>query len=206
VSGTNILGPLVTMSNVRAACEQLARDYIAPYLGDAARAEGKAPDWIAPPASYRVAREVMKWPESQTPALIVAVPGTSGAPRQRGSHDLAATWAVTFGAIVAGTDDEDTDAQASIYEAAMRAMVLKQGGNLPPLDVERVTWTGSAQDPVPQHDQRYILAASVNFDIEIAGVANSRQGFLEPPEPPLGDLGPYPTADTVDVTLAKTPT
>jgi hypothetical protein len=206
VSGSNILGPLVTMGNVRAACEQLARDYIAPYLGDAARAEGKAPEWIAPPASYRVAREVMKWPESQTPALIVAVPGTNAAPRPRGTGVYAATWAVTFGAIVAGQDDEDTDAQASIYEAAMRAMVLKQGGNMAPLGVERVTWTGSAQDPVPQHDHRYILAASVNFDIEVRDVANSHQGFPEPPEPPLGDPGPYPTADTVDVTLEKTPT
>jgi hypothetical protein len=204
VSGSNILGPLVTMGNVRDACEQLARDYIPAYLGDAARAEGKAADWIAPPASYRVAREVMKWPESQTPALIVAVPGTNAAPRQRGTGIYTATWAVTFGAIVSGRDDDDTDAQASIYEAGMRAMVLKQAGLMASLTVERVTWTGSAQDPVPQHDQRYILAASVNFDIEIAAVANSRQGFSVPPEPPLGDPGPYPTADTVDVTLEKT--
>lgn len=216
MSGSNRLGPLVTIGNIRDACLRLAgrddptpRGYLPDYLYDAAIAEGQAGAWIAQPRSWRMAANVRKWPSQALPAVFVAIPGTTAPPKMRGDGTYAAVWQVAWMAVLAGKDDVDTDAQASIYEAAMRAMFLQHAGGLPGLTVERNTWTGSSEDEVTQaggHDLNYVRIIGATFELELDAVASARQAIDTPSTPPLGPAAPYPTADTVTVTTVKTPT
>lgn len=214
MSGTNRLGPLVTVGNIRDACLTLAgRDtipaigsgFLLDYLADAARQEGKDPDWVARPRSWQMAAEVRKWPSQNLPAVFVAVPGTTGTPRKVGPN-LWATYTVMWAACLAGLDDADVDAQSSIYEAAMRAMFSEHGQYLPGLEVESVKWLGSAEDELPQaagHTLTFVRTHTATFEVELRNVGTVQRGITEPSDTPLGSPGAYPTADTVTVDLEK---
>jgi hypothetical protein len=210
MSTANRLGPIVGMWHVREAVITWAQAWLPDYLADSCRAHGKASDWIAAPASWEAAEEVMKWPQQKLPAIVPGVPGTTGDPARRGTGLYEVAWQMTLGAIVAGIDDNDTELQASIYGAALTQMALQQLGRndahgLVGLDVEGKRWRGLTFDPVPQRDSRYLIAASVMFDLTIRNAASGATGLSEPSAPPLGDPGAYPTADTVTVDLALEP-
>lgn len=201
----NRLGPLVGMWHVRESVITWARIWLPDYLADSCRAHGKASDWIAAPQSWEAAEEVTKWPQQKLPAIVPGIPGTVGDPARRGDGLYAATWQVTLGAIVAGIDDNDTELQASIYGGALTLMALQQTTKLPGLDVEGKRWRGITFDPLPQHDKRFTLAASVMFEVELRNVASGKTGLATPSEAPLGDPGAYPLADTVTVDLELEP-
>lgn len=209
MSGTNRLGPVVGMWHVREAVITWAQRWLPDYLADSCRAHGKADDWIAAPNSWEAAEEVTKWPQQKLPAIVPGIPGTVGDPPRRGQAVYDATWAVTLGAIVAGIDDNDTELQASIYGAALAQMTLQQIGRGDEhglgLDVEGKRWKGLSFDPVPQRDSRFLIAASVMFEVTLRNVASGQTGLRVPSTPPLGDPGAYPTADTVDIDLQLQP-
>lgn len=192
------------MWHVRTAAIEWAQTWLPDYLADSCRAHGKASDWIAAPRSWEAAEEVTKWPQQQLPAIVPGIPGTAGDPARRGDALYDVTWTVTLGAIVAGIDDNDTELQASIYAAALTQMTLQQAAKLPGLSVASKRWRGLSFDTLPQHeDRRYLLAASVAFEVTLSNAASGKTALTVPSTPPITDPGDWPTADDVSVTLVQ---
>lgn len=203
-AGANREGPLVTVGSIRSSIVAHANTagWLNYYLAEAERAEGITAGTIARPVAWQVPTEVLKWPESQMPCVLVVIAGTEGTPVEHGEGAVEAAWAVEMAAVVRGIDQDDTDRQASVYEAALRAFVAKQALRLPNLTVEGVRWNGSGHGEMPQQGEhaRSLRMAGVNFTLSLAGVVSTRPGTLTVPASPLGDLGPYPAVGTVAVT------
>lgn len=207
MSGTNREGPLVTVGNIRSSIIEHANTtgWLNYYLAEAERAEGLTEGTIERPRSWKWPTEVMSWPDDQRPAVLVVIGETEGEPVEYGEGLVQASWNVEMSAVVRGVDENDTEQQASVYSAALRAFVAKQGLRLPDLTVEGARWRREAYGDLPQQGEfaRSLRMAGVGFTLTLSDVVSTVPGVTEIPVPPLGDPGPYPAVDTVIVSVEQ---
>lgn len=210
MTDTNREGSLVTVNTIRQAVKtrMLASaepdalgTWLSYYMAEAERAEGITEGTIQRPRSWQMPADRTKWPETALPCVLIIVPGMNGAPQGRGEGLVTAPFAVEFGAVVRGIDDDDTWQQASIYGAALRDFGAKQLEQIAGIDVEGVAWdsSGEGYDDISQAEGRSLRMASLGFTLTVNGVVSRWPGVAAVPSSPLGDVGDYPAAVTVTV-------
>lgn len=205
MSGTNRLGPAVSKRRIALAVVGLAQTWASTYLADAERQEGVAAGTLERPRDYERIVTLSKWPEVQVPAVLVIVSGVLEEPSRRGNGELLGVWDVGVFGLVHGRSADDGDLAESIYGAAIRQMMLNQTADLAGITVAGVRQVTESYDDLPVRRGRSVRGALLGFALTVRHHASAGNRLASPPVPPIGDPGPYPTADTVTVTLEKTP-
>lgn len=184
------------------------------YLAEVARRCGEPANQLRPFRSKRIAHELEKMPEDQTPALIIANRGLADNPVKRGSgfpgQTFYATWDYQFGCLLSAGGRKDRSiprAQrlAKMYVTAIRLILVQKRdedtGVLGMLD-----WMDEGYGGVESEDDRTICLAHTDFWINVPTAAIWANGPQEPdPEdiPPDPDSPLWPDVTSTDVTIIK---
>jgi hypothetical protein len=200
-------GAIVAGVDVEDALVDVARLWVADYLAELERLHGLEVGYLPLPRSWVVSAEVEKMPEDQTPAVVIASPGLTGAPQADGRGRYWATWRVNVAVHLSARGNALALRLARLYVAALRALFMQQQ-ELPGLDVRRIDWQDERYDTLPSIDDRTVCTALVELAVCVADVTTRHAGPLAPVLPP-GSLGPdsptWPTAELVDVDITKEP-
>lgn len=212
---SSLFGRLVGAHHVEDGAVWVLRKWLATYVHEIERgAPGETPGSIALPRSIRVSAEVEKMPEDQTPTVVVRSPGILDIPLANGARQYQAQFELEVGAVVSAIGTETNGSPralrlARLYALALRACIVQQ----PDDDgyLFRRDWIDEQYDLLDSIDDRTICVGRTRFAIEVPDVLTSDAGPiepLEPPEPP-GVVDPespeWPTAQTSDATVEKTP-
>lgn len=133
-----------------------------------------------------------KWPEEETPAVLVLAPGLAGVPRKEADHSLTAPVAVGLGFLVSTGHGTDANRElAQFYAAAYSELILRMPLQLlgVRLGVEFVEYRDERYTDIPGKRERVLGAARLVF---VIGVKNWRSLRGLPPEP---DPRPNPYID-----------
>lgn len=169
--------------------------WIETYIAEAER------QFEIPPRSVPVPRhgqftvhrsEFEKWPEDQTPAIIVLAPGLAGEPRREADRTMTAPIALAFGAIAAGGPVfEDQAAEvAQIIGVSIREIVL----NLRPDDIE-IAGIDLLDEQYGDVDRRDLGSSRVIFRVWVKGWSPGPSGPIDrsdPPDDPYLPSGDWP--------------
>lgn len=206
MTDTNRLGPALGKRVLATATLDLVRAYASTYLADAERQHGLTAGRLERPRDYERLVTFSKWPEVHLPAVLCMIPGLAAPPSRRGDGEHFGTWSVALIGIVHGADHDDGDIYESVYGSALRSLVLNQGGRMAGITALGIEQVGEAYDDLPTRRGRSVRGVTVEFEVQVRRHASTGRPLAAPPTPdPIGDPGPYPTADTVTVDLTKTP-
>ena len=153
----------------------------------------------APPTGYAVTRDLNWWGEQEPPTLIVASRGLVGTPERHGGRhgSYAATWAVSVGVTVGGTDEKGTDDLADRQAAAVSQALIEHedlGGI-----AQWTRWRGEKYDGLPP--RRTLAAIESQFHVRVQRMADSRGQIPQHPDDPPP---PIASATRVRVTTRRT--
>lgn len=184
-----VFGQIIDADQVEQALRTTLQTWIVPYLAEAERQLEFTPRTLPAPRSWPLVSEFDIRPHEQLPAIIIASPGTANEPE----HDRGiyrATWRLEIAVAIADTTETAARRLASIYIAAIRAIVLQRLARDHEL-VDTAIWTGPDDHAVGVTDtggQRAIYGTT--FHIVVRSVVNARKGPAAPPddpyEPPQG--------------------
>lgn len=168
------------------------------------------PDWIAEaerqfaipaqsvpvPAAgqFTVVRDVFeKWPEDQTPAVLVIAPGLTGPPRREADRTLTGPVGLGVGVIASSTFPGAGAEVAQIIATAYMNLLL----NLKPagLDVAGVDFESARWGDIPAESERTMGAARLLFTFWVRNWASlsSKPPRSIPSVDPYEDPGDRPT-------------
>ncbi len=177
------------------------------FIAEAERQFGIEPQLIPVPrrGQYTVSREeFQKYPEDQTPAILVLAPGLAGEPRREADRSLTAPIALAFGVITSSAPFTDNDAAtevAQVIGVAIREIVLR----LPPegLKVKGVQLIDERYGDI---EKRSMGSSRIIFTIDVAEWSPGRGGPVnreEPPVDPYDPPGDYPIVQETFVHLSN---
>jgi hypothetical protein len=156
-------GRIVAAVDVETALLELVQLWIADYLAEVCRQRGLAPDYLPTPRSWVVSSDVEKMPEDQTPAILVASPGLTEAPRADGLGGYVGRWRVTIAVHVSARSNALALPLVRLYVAAVRALVLQQqrlaSQTLDELALRRIDWLDERYD---RRARRSALAQAIH--------------------------------------------
>lgn len=183
-------GSIVVGSQVEAAVLATLRLWMPHYLAEIAR-QLAMPQAPPNPRSYRVWSDQTRWPEDQTPAVIVVSPGLASSDpltRRASAGAYTATWVVSAGCVVSASDQTHTRRLSGIYAAALRAALVQH----PSLDgvALATVWTGESYVHEAASGRTTALGIA-DFEVQIADVVDPQAGPLTPPATP-GTLPTWP--------------
>jgi hypothetical protein len=133
-----------------------------------------------------------KWPEEQTPAVLVLAPGLTGKPRREADRSLTAPVAVGLGFLAGTGHGSDANREmAQLYAAAYSELMLRIPLTLlgTPLGVESIDYIDERYSDTPGNRERMLAAARLVF---VVNVKNWRSLSGKPPE---ADPRPNPYVD-----------
>lgn len=138
-------------------------------------------------------------PGEELPKVVVVSPGLLSRPVRDNRGQYRAVWRLGVGVACAAETEEEAKFHCDIYGAAVRAIMLHQGGKALEAKIE---WLDESYVdlPIPDQIQMY-RAAAVWFSVDVENVVTKRGGPLVPNEAPYA----YGKANTVTVTLVKEP-
>jgi hypothetical protein len=148
-----------------------------------------------------------KWPEEETPAVLVLAPGLVGKPRREADRSLTAPVAVGLGFLVGtGHGSAANRELAQFYAAAYSELMLRiplilQGI---PLGVESVEYLDERYNDIPGNRERMLAAARLVFSVGVKNWRSLKGGPPEPdprPNPYVDPPAEWPTVLTVFRTL-----
>ncbi len=175
--------------------------WLATFIAEAERQFGIPARAVPVPArgQFTVSREeFQKYPEHQTPAVLVMAPGLAGEPRREADRSLTAPIALAFGVVAASPHIEDAAAEiAQLIGVAIREIVLR----LRPedLDVKAVRLVDERYGDI---EKRTMGSARIVFTIDVAGWSPGKGGPVSRTDPPVD---PYdPPGDLTTVQPGKT--
>lgn len=190
----SIYGPLVTIEDVRLALTSHLRMWAPTYIEEVARHRG-----LTLPAFRGYAAETA----DSLPVCVTACAAAEN-PTRHGDGAVSARFVVEAAAVVSAPTREEATAVAGYYGAAIRGAVL-QHRDLSGF-AAGTYWDGEAIEEVAFDTERAIVACTVRFLVDVDNVINTHGGPLEPPTNPTVDPGDWPTVDTIDVDVHRTPT
>lgn len=180
--------------------------WLTTFIAEAERQFGIPPRTVPVPrlGQFTVSRdEFQKYPEDQTPAILVMAPGLAGEPRRESDRSLTAPVALAFGVVAASpfVDDNAAAEVAQVIGLSIRELVLR----LPPedLDVIAVTLIDERYGDI---EKRSMGSARIVFQVDVAGWSPGKGGPVDrivPPADPYLPPGDYPTVQTTFVTLSN---
>jgi hypothetical protein len=205
-------GPLVGGDDVEDYLQQVLERWYPSYLWEIERHTASQPGSLPLPRSLVRSSAVEKFPEDQTPALMLASPGLTDPPIADGGGYYTATWQVNLGVqLVAGPNRRALEL-ARWYTLALRACVLQQQqdpGIPTRLQNARVDWRDERYDLLDSIDDRTVCVGRVEVAVTAAMVLQRGLGPLEPVIPPQPGPDPqspgWPPATSVHVDVQKIP-
>lgn len=170
--------------------------WITTYIAEAERQFGIDARSLPVPArgQFTVHRsEFEKWPEDQTPAILVLAPGLAGDPRREADKSLTAPIAIGFGIIAAaGAIFEDAAAEiAQIIGVSIREIVL----NLRPIGLD-VAGVELLDEQYGDVEKRSLGSSRLIFRVWVKNWSPGPSGPIDrvnPPDDPYLPSGNYPT-------------
>lgn len=176
--------------------------WVMEYFAEAERQFGLEPRTLPVPEAGQfttVREQFEKWPEDQTPAVLVIAPGLAGTPRMEADRSLTAPVAIGVATIVGapGWEPGVATEAAQIMGVALRELMLQ----LPPdgLDVDGVELRDERYGDVPADNERTMGSARIvmvywvrNWAIRKGGPKDRVNPRANPYE---DDGGDWPTVD-----------
>lgn len=197
-----MFGPLVTGTDVRKAVQSTVKAWIRDYLGEVARASGRASEDLKPFRSYVSSIDLDKWEGEQYPSCVTVAPGLLEAP-EMSRQTYSARWGVGVAAVVVGQNRDNTFELTELYTAALRSLLVQHqslGGF-----AEELEWLGERYDELQSTDLRTIGAGTVQLSVGVTSAQSRYGGPSHPtvPADPVTDPGDVPTVGSVSVTTTR---
>lgn len=136
------------------------------------------------PRSYGRAMDHDRFPEQQTPAIVVVSAGMEDKPLRLGDGTYIGYWRISIDVTVNAKDADAASKLSKEYIAVIRAILLQQpsmGGF-----ARGLTWMDESYLELPPSSRRSMTISSISFIVEVANVVNAR-------ELPFMTDGPVPT-------------
>lgn len=150
--------------------------FVAADLEDALMADLKArlPEWcdslnVARPRGWEIDSQVARHAESQTPTVVVVVPGVGEQGVERTGRGIyGVNWLVDVNAIVSARREGETRRLAQAYGACIRETVIRCGslGGV----VSRRRYMGERYDLIDISNRRTLMGATVLFSFHLDDV------------------------------------
>jgi len=195
VTAGTAYGRIVTGDSIRAALITHISTWAPSYLAEVARQAGLTaplPQFVG----YGIEAD-----GAASPVCVVSAASTVGDPVESGDGMVSAHWAVAVAAVIAGNTRDDATRLASLYGAALRAMLLQHPsvGGL----TRGLTWTGESTEEVAVNATVSAMACIEGLLLDIPGAVNRHLGLATPPANPVPPalMG---TNQTVRITVGST--
>jgi hypothetical protein len=184
----------------RGMAETLALWY--PTYTEELRLQRGMPNALALPRSITNRDDVLKYPEDQLPAIIVASTGLAPFdPMEEGDGTIRAWWELGIGIVASAATEKDTELVTKMHGTIVRTIMLQQGTAT--RVCSGIRWIDESYDDIAVEEQERSLGASVlSFYVLIDDVVNRWAGPTEPPGTPGAQ---WPTADTIIIDIELIP-
>ena len=215
-------GLLIGAHHVDWAIEQVLKTWQYSYLQEVARVSGEAADELGPFRSWRIAADLERMPEDQTPCCIIANKGIVEPPTRRNyrrpGQSYMATWRYDIGVHVTARGKKQRSAPravalAKMYVLAVRAAMVQKRDEYddPEADIilGMVDWIDENYDELEFDADRTTSLAYASFYVSAHEVTTWGTGPKVPvvPEDPVDPNQPtWPLVTKVVTHIVKVPT
>lgn len=188
-------GAILSGFEVEHAVASTVRVWLRDYLAEIARQRRLEPGRLPVFRSLVDSNALVKLPEDQLPALLIASSGTEtrDTVEVNGEGWYTARFRVDCGAVISARGNRVAVKLARYYVAALRALVLQQLAK-PEWSgfdgIRRVAWRGEEYRQLGDISERTQCGGIAQFVIEVEGVTNWVMGPDEPTDPPVEDWRP----------------
>lgn len=195
-----IFGNILTKKEVEDSVLEHLQLWLPTYLAEIERQKNLGTDFIAPPVywstTFQQGFDFMG--EQKTPAILVMSPGINGKPAREGDGTMRAGFTVGIGAVVSAREQDETNALATYYAAAIRALMVQK---VPAAMSDGAVWHGSTwedegYDDLPGADSRSLASCRLLFTLDFRGVVTTLAGPASP-DPLDPSSTPWPEGLTV---------
>lgn len=198
----SLFGPFHTSADLRDGLEAHLKLWQPTYLAFAERETGRDPETLPLIRGWEKPNELRKWPETQLPACIIIVQGSTDPPAMQGDGTYSVTLLTELILVCSAKNEQASRDLVSTYASAFAAAVL-QNPSLGGI-AQSVQWRAMGTNRLPDSDAGRTVAAEGNsFAIEVEGVLSAHAGLTEPPDDPY-DVPEFPTIDETQVEVLKT--
>lgn len=172
-------GKIVIASQVEYAVRDILQLYFPTYLRELERQMEWEREALPTPRNYTVRNSLDVQSGEEIPKVVVVSPGLWEPPEViEGEGYYVAKWQVGVGVAIAAPTEEEADAQAKMYGAAARAILL-QHQSLERDDVSGVFWLDENYDDLELDDQlANYKAAQVFVAVQMNEAVNR---WMKPP-------------------------
>jgi hypothetical protein len=152
--------------------------------------------------------------ETQWPAILVMIAGTTDTPKKEGDGTFRATLGLGIACLCQARGADMASRMAKDYGSAIRALVVQR--KKVNTNIFGITWMGEVYDDVDPTEGRNISSARLIFDVEYKDFVSLPGGpkmpivdpdpYQDPqtdPNQPYPDWGIVPDADHVGITITK---
>lgn len=207
-----------SMSAAEIDWTQHLKDWIDTYLSEVERQVGKTAGDYQRPRSWTNSPSLQfdVSVETQWPAILVMMAGTTEQPKKEGGGTFRATVGLGIAILVQANGPEAASRMAKDYGAAVRALVIQRKKAM--TNIHGITWQGEVYDDIDQTEGRNISSARLVFDVEYDDFVSLPGGPKSPiitpdpyqnppvdPHQPYPDWGIVPDSDHVGITITKKP-
>lgn len=165
--------------------------WMTPYIAEVERQLGLDPETIPLIRSYVTANEFRKWPEEQTPGILVVSPGLTDPPLREGDGSYRGRFSLGVAAIAKGRTKEETQRNAKVYGAAVAGALIQH----PSLEgfARGLEWRDQSYTDIDSDEGRTLASSQNIFQVEVSNLVLAFGGPVVSPEDPYEDPGDWPT-------------
>lgn len=198
---TSIFEPMfVAIDLERGTAETLALWY--PTYTEELRLQRGMENTLALPRSITNRDDVLKYPEDQLPAIVVASTGLAPFdPMEEGDGTVRAWWELNIAVVASAATEKDTELITKMHATLIRTIMLQQG--TASRVASGIMWRDESYDDIITDEQERSLGAAIlTFHVLIDNVVNRWAGPTEPPGIPGAE---WPTANTIIIDIELIP-
>lgn len=202
VQPNSVYGPLVAASDVEEAIQDVLQQWIESYLFEIERQHGMPLGELPVPRSWITSAATEKFPEDQTPVVVITSPGTTtDEPAADGRGLYRARWRIDVATQAVAGGNRVALRLARLYTAAMRAIAVQhQNSGL----ARRVDWLAERYDVLDSVDDRTVCVGVVSLRVETYDVTNRNTAPTMPD--PGGPASPaWSTVESHEALIVKWP-
>lgn len=195
------IGELLVSSTIELAAIAHYKKWEETYLAEVERLTGREPRKIPKIRSYSIKNDLEKFPEEQTPAMVIVSPGiVADSIEREGDGVYSAQWDIGIAVVASSRDETTTDSMRAAYAAAVRAVFLQhpsvEGGGT----IEE--WVDESYSDLPVEADRTLAVAQLLFRIRAEAIVDASGGLREPLEDPY-EIFKHPTVEETSTTTSK---
>jgi hypothetical protein len=200
----SIFGPILGLDSVEDAVKATLKTWFHTYLKEVLIQRGIDDTADLPvPRTYRTFKEFDHYPDQSLPAVVIISPGTVEEPTKEGDGQVTACFRVGVAIINKAKNEHLVNRNCKIYASAARAILVQQRslGGL----ANGVKWISEGYEEGPTDKFRSLGASTLEFDIDVPGIVNAREGPAVPTPPTPDDLpgSEWPTVLTTEVEVTR---